>query len=193
MFLKSEHMKYIFTATIFCTMLFLSITASAQVDTTKKDTTAAKPVADSLTKKTDTTVTVSVPGTNCYKQWYDAFSARGAKPVTDGTQEVVITFKSGESYHCFMGKVEVSGGRIKPPLYVQSENGEYKTFASLGKKLDADFVAAEGDHLWRIADGMSVLFKTADNEYGRLFFYKFVNKGTQTNKPAPSPDDLLKQ
>jgi hypothetical protein len=187
-------MKYMFTTAILCLVLLLSIPASAQVDTTaaKKDTTAAKlHGTDSLANKIDTTASVTAP--NCYKQWYDVFSARGAKPVTDGTQEVIITFKSGESCHCFMGKVEVSGGKIKPPLHVQSENGEYKTFASLGKKLDADFVAAEGDQLYKITDGMSVLFKTADNEYGRLFFYKFVNKGTQTNKKAPSPDELIKE
>jgi len=168
-------------------MLLLSITASAQ------DTTAAKhPAMDSLTQTTEATATVAPP-TNCYKQWYDVFSARGAKPVTDGTQEVIITFKSGESCHCLMGKVEVSAGKIKPPLYVQTENGDYKTFTSLGKKLDPDFVSAEGDQLYKITDGMSVLFKTADNEYGRLFFYKFVNKGTQTNKKAPTPDELLKE
>src|SRR4030095_6873156 len=190
-FLKPQYMKYMFTF-ILCMMLLLSITASAQVDTTaaKKDTTSAhQPAMDSLSLAQ----TASVAAPNCYKQWYDFFSARGAKTVTDGTQEVVITFKSGESCHCFMGKVEVLGGKIKPPLHVQSENGEYKTFASLGEKLDADFVAAEGDQLYKIADGMSVLFKTADNEYGRLFFYKFINKGSQTNKRAPSPDELIKE
>jgi hypothetical protein len=61
------------------------------------------------------------------------------------------------------------------------------------KKLDPEFVAAQGDQLYEISDGMSVLFKTADNEYGRLFFYRFVNKGTQTNKAAPSADELLKE
>jgi hypothetical protein len=96
------------------------------------------------------------------------------------------------SYTLF-GFYDTFGGKIKPPLYVQAESGEYKTFASLGKKLDPEFVAAQGDQLYEISDGMSVLFKTADNEYGRLFFYRFVNKGTQTNKAAPSADELLKE
>src|SRR5436190_3983853 len=115
-------MKYKFTSSILCMMLLLSIFASAQ-DTTaaKHDTVTAKqPAIDTTVKKTDSAATAVA--TNCYRQWYDVFSARGAKPVTDGTQEVVITFKSGETSHCFMGKVEVAGGKIKPPLYVQSEN-----------------------------------------------------------------------
>ena len=179
-------MKHIFTTSMICLMLLLSITASAQ------DTTAAKhPTMDSSKQTAEATAMVASP--NCYKQWYDAFSSRGAKPVTDGTQEVIITFKSGESCQCLMGKVEVAAGKIKPPLYVQTENGDYKTFSSLGKKLDPDFISAEGDQLYKITDGMSVLFKTADNEYGRLFFFKFVNKGTQANKKAPTPDELLKE
>lgn len=189
-------MKYKLIA-ILTTMLVLSILAAAQTDTThaKKDTalTSHPATLDSshVQKTSDTTASVSTK--NCYNQWYEAFSSRGAKPVTDGTQEVIITFKSGEIVHCYMGKVEVLGGKIKPPLYVQTENGDYKTFASMGKKLDAEFAAAQGDQLWKIADGMSVLFRTADNEYGRLFFYKFVNKGTQMNKKAPTPDELLKE
>ena len=178
-------------------ILLLSTTVSGQQDTTaaKKDTTSAvlkyPTTTDTIVKKTDSVA--SAPSTNCYKQWYDAFSSRGAKTVTDGTQDVVITFKSGETTQCLMGKVEVAAGKIKPPLYVQLQNGEYKPFSEMGKKLDPEFVSAQGDQLWKITDGMSVLFKTADNEYGRLFFYKFVNKGTQTNKKAPSPDELLKE
>ena len=108
-------------------------------DTSANRIDTAKKIADTtMAKKSDTVAT------NCYKEWYDAFRARGAKPVTDGMQDVVIAFKSGESCHCFMGRVEVVGGKIKTPLYIQQENGEYKTFASLGRKLDADFVNDTG-------------------------------------------------
>ena len=55
-----------------------------------------------------------------------------------------------------------------------------------------EIAPAQGEGLWKIADGMSVLFKTTDNEYGRIFFYKFVSKGPQANKVAPSPEDLIK-
>jgi hypothetical protein len=157
-------------------------TSANRIDTTRK-------IADTaVAKKPDSTVAA----TNCYKEWYDTFRARGAKAVPDGMQDVVIAFKSGESCHCFMGRVEVVGGKIKTPLYIQQENGEYKTFASLGRKLDADFVSDAGDQLWTITDGMSVLFRTSTQENGRLFFYKFINRNAQANKAAPSPQDLIK-
>jgi len=150
------------------------------------DTAAIKKTAD-----TATAIVVAVP-MNCYKQWMDAFGERGVKPVTDGTQEVVIAFKSKESCHCYLGKVEVSGGKIKAPLYVQTEGGDYKTFVAMGKKLDPEFITVQGDGIWSITNGMSVLFQTVDQEYGRIFFYKSLNKNKQANKEAPSPSDLLK-
>lgn len=158
----------------------------------KKDTAVHIIPDTTVPKKVDTTVVIQTTPSSCYKEWSDAFAERGAKPVTDGMQDVVIAFKNAEEYHCFMGRVQVTGGKIKAPLYVQTENGEYKTFTSMGKKLDPEFVAASGDQLWKITDGMSALFKTADNEYGRLFFYKFVSKGGQSNKTAPSPSELIK-
>ena len=177
-------------ATLSMAFLFPAVTIAQQDSTAVKKDSVTKMVADTTAPvKTDT---VPTKPTNCYQEWSDAFAARGAKPVTDGTQDVVIAFKNGENYHCFMGRVEVVGGKIKTPLYVQTESGEYKTFASMGKKLDPEFIAASGEQLWKITDGMSVLFKTADNEYGRLFFYKFVSKGAQINKKAPSPADLIK-
>jgi len=90
-----------------------------------------------------------------------------------------------------MGKVDVVDGKLKAPLYIQTEGGDFKTFVAMGKKLDPEFVAAQGDALWSITNGMSVLFQTVDQEYGRVFFYKFVIKSKQTNKEAPSPADLL--
>jgi hypothetical protein len=188
-------MKANFLFTTLLMIVLLPFLASGQNDTTaiKKDT-LAHVIADTLpAKKVDTLVVQTPPAPpSCYQEWSDAFAQRGARPVTDGMQDVVIAFKNGENYHCYMGRVEVVGGKIKAPLYVQTENGEYKTFASMGKKLDPEFVAASGDQLWKITDGMSVLLKTVDNEYGRLFFYKFVSKGAQSNKQAPSPSELIK-
>jgi hypothetical protein len=151
------------------------------------------PFADSASRKnvSDSTAVIATP-MNCYKQWMDCFAERGVKPVADGTQEVIIAFKSKESCHCYLGKVEIAGGKIKAPLYVQTEGGDYKTFVAMGKQLDADFITNQGDALWAVTNGMSVLFQTVDNEYGRVFFYKSLNKNKQANKEAPSPADLLK-
>jgi hypothetical protein len=170
-------------------------TAKASVDTLAKvvaDTTAV-PVVEPVFFIGNIDTTVANTPMNCYKEYVDYFSERGAKPVTDGMQLVVIALKKKESCHCYMGRVEVAGGKIKAPIYVQTESGDYKTSAELGKKLDPDFLAAIGDGLWDISNGMSTVFQTTYQEYGRFFFYKFVNKNAkQMQKMAPSPSDLLK-
>lgn len=52
--------------------------------------------------------------------------------------------------------------------------------------MDQQFATSVGADLWDITDGMSVLFKTTTQEYGRIFFYKFANKSANSNKEAPS-------
>lgn len=201
----------------FKTLVVIMILAIPVITLAQADTTLAKKTADSASlkaaadsaakvivvdtavavkdtvaiKKPDSSSVVATP-MNCYKQWLDVFAERGVKPLTDGMQEVVIAFKSKESCHCYLGKVEIVGGKLKAPLFVQTEGGEYKTFLAMGKKLDTEFLAVQGDALWNVTNGMSVLFQTVDNEYGRVFFYKTLNKNKQANKEAPSPSDLLK-
>ena len=188
--LKLYCMKLPILFFLFLGILIVPVTTSAQGDTAAiKTDTVAIPKPDSVQKTADTAV-VAVP-MNCYKQWLDYFTELGTKPMTDGTHPVVIAFKSKESCHCFMGKVEVAGGKIKLPLMVETEGGSFKTFTELGKKLDPDFQAAQGDGLFSITNGMSVLFQTTDSEYGRVFFYKSLNKNKQMNKEAPSPSELL--
>ena len=195
-------MRYAHSLVVIIVVSIMPILAAAQTDSTKakKDTTAAHTMDSTFKTLPDTaaavkvnvdTAVVAIP-MNCYKQYLDYFTELGAKPVTDGMQLVVIAFKKKESCHCFMGRVEVVGGKIKTPLYVQSEGGDYKSFGDLGKKLNPDFLSAVGDGLWSITNGMSVVFQTTDDEYGRLFFYKFLNKNKQMNKEAPSPSELLK-
>jgi hypothetical protein len=188
-------MKYSILFLWVCLLSFVPFIVSAQTDTTAKVITAqdsAITVEDTvaIVKNIDTAV-VAVP-MNCYKQWLDYFTNLGTKPLSDGMHEVVIAFKSKESCHCYMGKVEIAGGKIKAPLFVQNEGGDFNTFTALGKKMDPDFLAAQGEALWDVTNGMSVLFQTTDNEYGRVFFYKSLNKNKKMNKEAPSPSELLK-
>jgi hypothetical protein len=195
-------MKPYFIILAVCMTLTYSVQAqntptSKPADTTVKPMTdtSAKPVIDTaaLTKKIADSVAAAKPQ-NCYTKWYDYMQTHGSKPVTDGMQKVVVVVKNGESCHCFMGKVEVAGGKIKAPLYIQQEDGNFKTSSELGKKLDPDFVSSIGADLWKITDGMSALFRTTDQEYGRIFFYEFVSKKPGTaKKEAPSPEDLLKE
>ena len=178
----------------------------SQVTQPVKDTTQKQPVDSLSMTKMDSTVkdvpkvdTVKVVvdtivKKDCYQEWYDAFRARGAKTVPDGMQQVVIALKSQDGCHCFMGQIEVAGGKMKSPLYFQQENGDYRPVSTVGKKLEAAFAGSmTPEELYSIKDGMSIVFRTSDGEYGRLFFYKYVNKGAQSNKEAPSPAELIKE
>ena len=153
----------------------------------KKDTTAPK--VDTIKVVVDTIVKK-----DCYTEYYDIFRTKGAKSVPDGIQQVVIAMKGAESCHCFLGQIEVVGGKIKPPLSFQQEDGQFRAVTTIGKKLEPAFVASmTPDELYSIKDGMSIVFRTADQEYGRLFFYKFLNKGTAANKVAPPAAELIKE
>jgi hypothetical protein len=139
----------------------------------------------------DTAVVVTPK--DCYQEWYEKMRARGANPVTDGMHPVVITLKSESSGVCMMGKIQVTNGKIVPPVLVQQEDGEYIAANLMGKKLDPGFAGTmSADELYKITDGMSILFRTASQEYGRLLFYTFAKKDGTANKIAPSPDELIK-
>ena len=49
---------------------------------------------------------------DCFKQWYSLFKERGATPVPDGVNDVIITLRNNEYTECFMGRIEVSNGRL---------------------------------------------------------------------------------
>ena len=187
---------------LFVFLLLVPVISLAQQVPPAADTTK-KPVitgTDSTMVAKDTTAAlvttpppVSVVKKDCYAEWLDAFRTRGAKPVPDGMQQVIIALKDSTTCHCFMGQVEVIGGKIKPPLFFQQENGEYRPVAIVGKKLEPAFAGSlTTEELYAVKDGMSIVFRTTDQEYGRLFFYKYANKSAQSNKEAPSPSSLIK-
>src|SRR5690349_20328428 len=118
-------MKQSFSFLLVALVLLFPLLSVAQVDTSaaKKDTSKNMAIDTSMRHHIDTVVkhedtVVAVPP-NCYKQWTDLFAMRGAEPVTDGMQDVVIAFKIADNYNCFLGRVQVVGGKIKAPLYVQ--------------------------------------------------------------------------
>jgi hypothetical protein len=130
---------------------------------------------------------------DCYGEWYTLFRERGAKPIPDGTQEVIISIRKDGYSQCFLGKVDVEGGRLKLPVQVAKEDGTFETLGESGLKLDPASIAAKTpDALTTITDGMSVTAYTTDHETIKLFFYKFVNDKPKKNKVAPSPSALVK-
>lgn len=128
----------------------------------------------------------------CFKEWYTLFKERGAKPVPDGTQDVIITLRSGDYSDCFLGKVDVANGKITGKLQVQKMDGSYEEF---DRKVTAFYQNEEGvlkEELRDINNGMSTSATLTDGEIIRLFFYKFVADKPKANKKAPAPAAIVK-
>ncbi|MEK6783620.1 MAG: hypothetical protein AABY93_18095 [Bacteroidota bacterium] len=130
---------------------------------------------------------------DCYGEWYTLFRDRGAKPVPDGTQEIIISFRKDGYSQCFMGKVDVENGKMKLPILVAKEDGTFETLAETGLKIDpAQAASTSPEVLTSITDGMSITAYTTDRESVKIFFYKFVNDKPKKNKVAPSASTLVK-
>ena len=130
---------------------------------------------------------------DCYGEWYTLFRERGAKPIPDGTQEVIISIRKEGFSQCFMGKVDVENGKLKLPVMIAKDDGSFETLAQTGLKIDpASTAGKDPEALTTITDGMSVTAYTADHETVKLFFYKYVNAKGAKNKVAPPVSALVK-
>ncbi len=130
---------------------------------------------------------------HCFKEWYSLFRDRGANPVPDGVNDVVITLRNGDYSDCFMGRIEVTAGYITSKLQIQKMDGTYEEF---DKKASAAYLGADNtlkQELRAINDGMSGNIQLADGEMIRLFFYKSLKDKPLGNKKAPSPNQLIKK
>lgn len=129
---------------------------------------------------------------NCFKEWYTLFKERGANPVADGTHEVIITIRANDFSECFMGKIDVAGGKLASKLQIQKMDGSYEEF---DRKVSASYQNAEGalkEELREVNNGMSASLTLADGEIIRLFFYKSLAEKPKANKKAPTPAALVK-
>ncbi len=133
------------------------------------------------------------PAKDCYGEWYSLFRERGAKPIPDGTQEIIISIRKDGYSQCFMGKVDVAGGKIKMPVYIAKEDGTFETLTETGLKIDPSSIASKDpDALTSITDGMSITAYTTDHETVKLFFYKYIHDKPKKNKVAPAASSLVK-
>ncbi|HEY5748773.1 MAG TPA: hypothetical protein VIU12_22040 [Chryseolinea sp.] len=129
---------------------------------------------------------------NCFKEWYTLFKERGANPVPDGTQDVIITLRSSEYSQCFMGKIDVVEGKLSGKLQIQKMDGSYDEF---DRTVSTAYQNAEGrlkEELREISNGMSASVTLNDGEIIRLFFYKYLAEKPKANKKAPAPAALVK-
>ena len=129
---------------------------------------------------------------DCFKQWYTLFKERGATPIPDGTNDVIITLRNNEYSECFMGRVDVSNGKLVGKLQIQKVDGSYEEF---DKRVSTSFQNEQGvlkEDLRDITNGMSASVVLSDGDYIRLFFYKSLAAKPAANKKAPAPSVLIK-
>jgi hypothetical protein len=135
----------------------------------------------------------SAPSGNCYSEWYSIFRERGAKPIPNGTHDIVITIRHGNYAECFMGKVDVFGGKISGKPQVQKVDGSYEEWDT---RLSAYYFDSEGkiknNAVLEIANGMSQELSGSEGEIVRAFFYQFLAEKPKANKKAPAPTSLIK-
>jgi hypothetical protein len=149
--------------------------------------------AQGQSKTTQSTTPKATPSGNCYSEWYSIFRERGAKPIPNGTHDVVITIRHGNYAECFMGKVDVFGGKISGRPQVQKVDGTYEEW---DRKLSSNYFDAEGklkdNAILEINNGMSPELSGSEGEIVRAFFYQFVAEKPKANKKAPAPSALIK-
>lgn len=129
---------------------------------------------------------------DCYDQWYALFKERGANPVKNGTHEVIISLQHDTYSECFMGKIDVSGGKITGKLLIQKMNDSYEEF---DQKLSASYMNPQGvlkESLRDVTNGMTEALTLTSGETVRLFFYKALAEKPKANKKAPAPSELIK-
>jgi len=126
---------------------------------------------------------------NCYDEYRQSFIARGADPVPDGEQNVVVSIRNGKVCTCGEGKVTVKNGKIIPSLMVKKADGTYEPAK---KQLHPSTFKEEALEVERfdIVNGMSPSFRTDDDMVANLFFIDYLKRKVVANAPAPSPDAI---
>jgi hypothetical protein len=134
----------------------------------------------------------AVSSSDCFRDWYTLFKERGALPVADGTHDVIITVRNGNISDCYMGRINVTSGKLSSKLLVQKVDGSYEEY---GKTVSKAFQNAEGtliEEFREVNNGMSASITLSDGELIRLFFFKSIAEKPKSNKKAPVPSALIK-
>ena len=124
----------------------------------------------------------AMPVSNCYYDYYTAFRDRGAKAVSDGVNEVVVTIRKDGACVCLMGKVTVKEGKPINDLYLAREDGTFEKFKFTPHP---KYARSEGQFVNYISNGMSPTYLSRNEEMINLFFIKALNDKQAHYKTAP--------
>lgn len=137
----------------------------------------------------------SAKASDCYKEWNALFHERGAKPIPNGTHDVVISIRNDHYSECFMGKINVLDKKIAGRPQIQKVDGTYEDW---GKEVSEKYFNSDGTRtsdtntLLTISNGMSGEMELADGDIVTVFFYQAIQEKPKANKKAPSPSALIK-
>ena len=129
----------------------------------------------------------------CYLDYYSAFANKGAKLITDGEHEVVISIIYQGSSECYMGKTTIKGGKLVVPVLIQKEDMSYAPLSTIFKNIDQEWLGIQDKNtLYDINDGMSKVFVSQQGYRVQMFFPKLINSNSAANRKAPPASELLK-
>lgn len=126
----------------------------------------------------------NVNAQNCYLEYYTLFTDRGASPIPDGPQDVVVTIREGQGSDCYMGRVQVKNNEIIAVDGLMLEDG---TIKKVGMKLSPKYKDPNNPAklYTEITDGMSATLLSDDGKQVNFFFIKQLSAKTKAYKHAP--------
>lgn len=123
---------------------------------------------------------------NCYIDYLTMFKDRGAKTVTDGVQNVVITSRSSDGSTCtsMVGTIEVKDGKIAGNMLVKTVDGQM--VKPNGKLHDNYYLTTDAMKIdYSIKNGMSATFLTEKKNAINIFFIDFLKEKMPALQEAP--------
>ncbi len=119
----------------------------------------------------------------CYSKYAKVFEKRGAKEVVDGTyDDVIITIRKGSMADCFYGKVNIKNGSLDyRNMHLKFEDGTYE-------KLDLRFKYKEKGKIVGVANGISNVILTDDEELVNVLFVQHIKPKKKKYAKAAEPD-----
>lgn len=130
----------------------------------------------------------------CYVDYYSAFINKGAKPVTDGQHEVVVSVLHQWKSECYIGRTTVKGGKLVLPVELQKDDLSFAPISTVFRDLDHAWLLKQNQEtLYDVASGMSKMFVTQEGYYVQIFFPDFINTNSGVNRKAPSASEMFKK
>lgn len=132
---------------------------------------------------------------SCFLEYYDLFQTRKAKPVPDGEQNVIVTFRDGKANTCeaYQGKILVKDGKLAGRLTLKNTKGEYvENVDKANERYQATSTSSKPSMTidLSIVNGMSANILSREMKTVNLFFIDYLNKKEPSLVEAPDPKKL---